>query len=77
MIFPTGPLDPSCGIALGLSAILAVSAGQERLWQPAAVTVPDWVPWLGLAALGVASAVFGILNPDLYAAVGMDGFAGP
>ncbi|HTV90788.1 MAG TPA: hypothetical protein VME41_17385 [Stellaceae bacterium] len=42
-----------------------------------AVEAPAWLPWVVVAALAVASIVFGVLRPDVFGTAMNEGFAAP
>ena len=55
-----------------LSALLALSSGQEHVWlctrRYTEVPKVTWLPLVVLAALAMASSIFGILHPLEFAA---------
>lgn len=79
MILVSTTLQPSLGIAFGLTALLAASAGHDELWRRKSLfaRVPRWLPCLLLVLLGIASTGFGILYPDAFAAIGGEGIFPP
>lgn len=68
-------IEPSLGVAFGLTALLVVSSGRDEVWQcgRVAARIPRWVPWAVLASLAVASTVFGFVHPDTFSAIGGEG----
>ena len=62
---------PGFAAALALTALLAVTVRPDPLllWD-LANTAPraSWLPWLAMAGLAVASAVFGVTHPLEFAA---------
>jgi hypothetical protein len=80
MIDIPSKIDPSLSVTFGLSVMLAIAAVyQDRpvFARSAGETAPSWVPWLIVGALAVASCVFAIFQPEIFAAVGREGFVSP
>lgn len=58
--------DSVCLFGLGLTAMLALEAGQSQALS--GLSLPAWLPILGLAAFAVASSVLGVTDPETLAA---------
>lgn len=75
MLLTAPAIDPSL-MAFGLTALLVASSVRcERIVvdDRGGLRAPVWVPWAVLAVLAVASTLFGILHPEVFAALGGDG----
>lgn len=72
-------LDPVMDLALALSALLAISVEQDPPWERAdpRTTGRNWLPWVLLIALAIASSIFGIMHPQVFAAAAGEGFLDP
>jgi hypothetical protein len=72
-------LDPVMDIALALSALLAISVEQDPPWEcPDPLTTGrNWLPWVLLVGLAIASGVFGIMHPQEFAAAAGEPFLDP
>ncbi len=61
--------QPLLVAALGMAALLSVSAGRDQLWgeERSRAECPLWLPWAVLGAVAVVSTIFGILYPEQFA----------
>jgi hypothetical protein len=62
--------QPLLVAALGMAALLSVSAGRDEPWhgERDRLTCPAWLPWAVLGGIATASTIFGILYPEQFAA---------
>ncbi|MBV9016036.1 MAG: hypothetical protein JO058_10305 [Alphaproteobacteria bacterium] len=66
--------------ALTLATLVAISSARvQEPWVGADndVAVPFWAVLIFVIALGCASFVFGLLNPEITALMGLEGIVGP
>lgn len=78
----TAPLMPGASVAgaLAMAAMLALSAGSESLYGGTAELRemrPGSLLWVVLAMLAIASAVFGVIDPQAFAMACSEGFKDP
>ena len=66
---------PALGLLLAATSFAAAYGGRDQPLSDGRTlaAVPVWLPWAALSALAVGSTLFGILNPDVFAAVMQEG----
>jgi hypothetical protein len=57
-----------CSAVIGMTTLLAFGADPPEIWG-CAVSVPVWLPFAVLAAFAAGSALFGMSNPESFAAM--------